>query len=80
VPLGNERFQVRVELDGRKGAMQPLLDSLDRIESWLETSGVDLAEIHLNDRTHKLERRNGTTLGRPSSPAPTPSCKGSSAR
>ena len=42
--------------------MQPLLDSLDRIESWLETSGVDLAEIHLNDRTHKLERRNGTTL------------------
>ena len=62
MPLGNERFQVRVELDGRKGAMQPLLDSLDRIESWLETSGVDLAEIHLNDRTHKLERRNGTTL------------------
>jgi anti-anti-sigma factor len=62
VPLGNERFQVRVELDGRQGAMQPLLDSLDRIESWLETSGVDLAEIHLNDRTYKLERRNGTPL------------------
>jgi anti-anti-sigma factor len=63
VPLGDERFQVRVELDGRnQGALRPLLDSLDRIESWLETSGVDLAEIQLNDRTYKLERRNGTPL------------------
>jgi anti-anti-sigma factor len=63
VPLGGERFQVRVELDGRNhGPVQPLLDSLVRIEGWLETSGVDLAEIHLNDRTYKLERRNGTPL------------------
>jgi anti-sigma B factor antagonist len=62
VPLGAERFQVRVELDGRQGAMQPLLDSLDRIESWLETSGVDVAEIHLDDGTYKLERRNGRPL------------------
>jgi anti-anti-sigma factor len=63
VPLGGERFQVRVELDGRnQGAVRPLLDSLNRIESWLETSGVDLAEIHLNDRTYKLKRRNGTPL------------------
>jgi anti-sigma B factor antagonist len=61
VPLGGERFQVRVELDGRNhGPVKPLLDSLDRIESWLETSGLDLAEIHLHDRSYKLERRDGT--------------------
>lgn len=63
VPLGGERFQVRVELDGRnQGPLRPLLDSLDRIEGWLETSGVDLTEIHLNDRSYKLERGNGAPL------------------
>jgi anti-sigma B factor antagonist len=60
VPLGGERFHVRVELDGRNhGPVKPLLDSLDRIESWLENSGLDLAEIHLHDRSYKLERRDG---------------------
>ena len=63
VPLGGERFQVRVELDGRsQGPPRPLLESLDRIEGWLETSGLDLAEIHLDDRSYKLERRNGIPL------------------
>jgi anti-anti-sigma factor len=61
VPLGGERFHVRVELDGRnRGPMKPLLDSLDRIESWLEASGLDLAEIHLHDRSYRLERRDGS--------------------
>ena len=63
VPLGGERFQVRVELDGRnQGPLRPLLDSLDRIEGWLDSSGVDLTEIHLNDRSYKLERGNGAPL------------------
>jgi anti-sigma B factor antagonist len=63
VPLGGERFQVRVELDGRsQGSARPLLESLDRIESWLETSGLDLAEVHLDDRSYKLERPNGIPL------------------
>jgi anti-sigma B factor antagonist len=63
VPLGGERFHVRVELDGRNhGQVKPLLDSLDRIESWLEISGLDLAEIHLHDRSYRLERRDGTKL------------------
>jgi anti-sigma B factor antagonist len=63
VPLGGERFQVRVELDGRsQGPVKPLFDSLDRIESWLETSGLDLTEIRLDDRSYKLERRNGMPL------------------
>ena len=61
VPLGGERFHVRVELDGRNhGPVKPLLDGLDRIESWLEISGLDLAQIHLHDRAYKLERRDGS--------------------
>jgi anti-sigma B factor antagonist len=64
VPLGGERFHVRVELDGldgrNRGPMKPLLDSLDRIESWLEVSGLDVAEIHLHDRSYELERRDGS--------------------
>jgi anti-anti-sigma factor len=61
VPLGEKRFHVRVELDGRNhGSVKPLLDSLDRIESWLDASGLDLAEIHMHDRSYKLERRDGS--------------------
>jgi anti-sigma B factor antagonist len=63
VPLGDECFQVRVELDGRdRGSDRSLLESLDRIEGWLEDSGLDLAEIHLNDRSYALERREGSPL------------------
>lgn len=61
VPCGDEdeRFQVRVDLEGRSGADRALLDSLDRIERWLESSDLDLAEVHLNGRSYRLERRNG---------------------
>jgi anti-sigma B factor antagonist len=62
LPCGGERFQVRVDLDGRPGADRLLLDSLDRVESWLDSSGQTLAEIHLNGRSYRLERRDGTPL------------------
>src|SRR5919109_4923016 len=62
-PLGGERFQVRVELNGRsRGPVRALLDTLDRIERWLEDSDLDLAEIHLNGRSYRLERRDGLPL------------------
>jgi anti-sigma B factor antagonist len=60
VPVGGERFQVRVDLDGRAGADRLLLDSLDRVEGWLESSGLDLAEVRLDGRSYRLERKNGT--------------------
>ena len=59
VPCGDERFQVRVDLEGRSGADRALLDSLDRVERWLESSDLDLAEVHLNGRSYRLERRDG---------------------
>jgi anti-sigma B factor antagonist len=59
VPSGGEHFQVRVDLDGRAGANRALLDSLDRVERWLESSGLDLAEIRLDGRAYCLERTNG---------------------
>lgn len=59
VPCGDERFQVRVDLDGRAGADRLLLESLDRVERWLESSGLDLAQLHLNGRSYWLERRDG---------------------
>src|ERR671925_397458 len=39
-----------------------LIDPLDRIERWLEDSDLDLAEIHLNGRSYRLERRDGLPL------------------
>ncbi len=62
VPCGGERFQVRVDLDGRAGADRLLLDSLDLIERWLDSSGQALAEIHLNGRSYRLEIRDGIPL------------------
>jgi anti-sigma B factor antagonist len=59
VPRGDESFQVRVDLDGRSGSDRALLDSLDRIERWLESSELDLAEVHLNGNSYRLERRDG---------------------
>lgn len=62
VPCGGERFQVRVDLDGRPGADRLLLDGLDRVERWLDSSGQTLAEIHLNGRSYRLERSDGIPL------------------
>jgi len=67
VPCGDERFQVRVDLDGRAGADRVLLESLDRVQRWLESSRLDLAEIRLNGRSYRLERRNGIPIPRAAS-------------
>jgi len=56
VPRENERFQVRVDLDGRRGSDRALLDTLERIEHWLESSDLDLAEVQLSGRTYRLRR------------------------
>ncbi len=54
------RFQVQVDIAGRDGdGDRALLDSLDHIESWLESSGLTLAEIHLDGRSYRLERHDG---------------------
>ncbi len=58
VPSGGERFQVRIDLDGRNGADRVLVDSLDRVERWLESTGLAVAEVHLNRRAYRLERRD----------------------
>ena len=62
VPLGGERYQVLVELDNGPGADHLPREALDRIESWLQFVGLDLAEVHLNDRPHRLARRDGSPL------------------
>jgi anti-anti-sigma factor len=59
VPCGDERFQVRVDLEGRSGTDRALLDSLDRIERWLGASDLDVAEVHLNGCSYRLERGDG---------------------
>jgi anti-sigma B factor antagonist len=56
VPCDDERFRVRVDLDRRRGSDRALLDSLERIEHWLESSELDLAEVQLNGRLYRLER------------------------
>jgi anti-anti-sigma factor len=67
VPLGSERYQVLVELDGGPGADNRARESLALIESWLESTGLqstglNLAEIHLDGRPSRLERHNGSPL------------------
>jgi len=59
VPCGDERFQVRVDLDGRSGSDRALLDSLERVERWLESSELDFVEVHLDGRSYRLARRDG---------------------
>jgi anti-sigma B factor antagonist len=56
VPCDDERFQVRVDLDGRRGSDRALLDSLERIERWLESSELDCADVRLNGRSYRFER------------------------
>ena len=62
VPLGSERYQVLVELDGGPGADNRTRESLALIESWLKSTGLNVAEIHLDGRPSRLERRNGSPL------------------
>ena len=62
VPLGSERYQVVVELDGGPGAADRTRESLALIEGWLKSTGLDVAEIHLDGRPSRLERRNGSPL------------------
>ena len=62
VPFDGERFQVRVELEGRAGADQVLLDSLARVDRWLEDSDLDLVEVQLDGRSYGFERGDGTPI------------------
>jgi anti-anti-sigma factor len=62
LPLGGERYQVLVELDSGPRAGDRAREGIARIESWLESTGLNLAEIHLDDRPSRLERRNGSPL------------------
>jgi anti-sigma B factor antagonist len=62
MPLGGERYQVVVELDGDRGADARAREGLVRIESWLHSNGLDPAEIHLDDSPSRLERRDGSPL------------------
>ena len=59
VPCDDERFQVRVDLDGRSGSDRALLDSIERIERWLESTDLDFAEVHLDGHSYRLARRDG---------------------
>lgn len=59
VPCGDERFQVRIDLDGRSGSDRALLDSLERVERWLESSELDSVEVHLDGHSYRLARIDG---------------------
>jgi anti-anti-sigma factor len=61
VPLGGERYQVFVELDGNPTA-ERAREGIARVESWLRGAGLNLAEIHLDDGPSRFERRNGSPL------------------
>lgn len=58
VPLTGECFRVLVELDGDPGAQQ----GLDRIESWLQSVGLNPAEVRLDDRSYRVSSP-GSPLG-----------------
>jgi anti-anti-sigma factor len=70
VPLGGERYQVLVELDGGPEADDRTRESLALIESWLKSTGLNVAEIHLDGRPSGLERRNGSPLRSLDTPEP----------
>ena len=61
-PLGGKGYQVVVDLDGRHGADGRARESIARIESWLESTGLNLAEIHLDGRPSRFERHHGSPL------------------
>ena len=63
VPADSERFEVSVEVDGRRrsrprAARQPR----SRVGRWLESSGLDLVEVQLNGRSYGFERRDRTKI------------------
>ena len=62
LPLGGRRYQVLVELDDGPRADDRAREGIARIESWLESTGLNPAEIHLDDRPSRLERRDGSPL------------------
>jgi anti-anti-sigma factor len=68
VPLGGKRYQVLVELDDGPEADHLPREALDRIESWLQSAGLNLAEVHLDDRPYRLPRRDGSPLRSPDTP------------
>lgn len=70
VPLGGERYQVLVELDGGPRAGERAREGLARIESWLESTELNLAEIHLDDRPSRRGRHNGPPLRSLDTPVP----------
>jgi anti-sigma B factor antagonist len=51
VPLGGGRYQVLVELDGDPAADDRAQEGFARIESWLESAGLDSDEIQVDDRS-----------------------------
>jgi anti-sigma B factor antagonist len=60
--LGGERYQVVIELDGTATADGRAQEGIARVESWLQSTGLDLAEIHLDDGPSRFERRDGSPL------------------
>jgi anti-sigma B factor antagonist len=69
VLLGSERYQVLVELDRGPGSDDRTRESLALIERWLKSTGLNVAEIHL-DGPSRLERHNGFPLRSLETPEP----------
>jgi anti-sigma B factor antagonist len=72
VPMGGKRYQILVELDGVPGANDRVREALARIEGWIETSELNLADVHLNGRPY----RRASSDRPPSALAPPPESVG----
>jgi len=62
VPMDGKGYQVLVDLDGGPGADDRAREALAEIESWVESAGVNPAEISLNDRPYRHARPDVTPL------------------
>ena len=60
VTLSDDRFQVQIDL-GQDG-QRTILDVISRVEDWLESTDILLADIRLDGRSYRLERPNGLAL------------------
>ena len=60
VTLSDDRFQVQIDL-GQDG-QRTILDVISRVEDWLESTNILLADIRLDGRSYRLERPNGLAL------------------